>query len=238
MHSLVNTSYVESGQLPGRRTLVMAGGKMEEDFALSFLDGKSYDTIIAVDGGLACLRELGIMPTDIVGDFDTIDGALLAEYERDPAIRIRRFQPEKDDTDSEIAINMAIEYKSTQIDILGGTGGRLDHTIGNIRLLRLMYSASKDSIKAFLYDRYNRLRLVDRECVIKKNEAYGKYVSVFPYTQIAKGITLEGFRYPLKEHTMDLFLTPTLGISNEIVGKEGRILCREGVLLVVESRDM
>ncbi len=74
--------------------------------------------------------------------------------------------------------------------------------------------------------------------MIKKNEAYGKYVSVFPYTQIAKGITLEGFRYPLKEHTMDLFLTPTLGISNEIVGEEGRILCHEGVLLVVESRDM
>ncbi len=238
MHKVKNTIHrEESGQMTGLKTLVMAGGRMEVDFALSFLTGRSYDKIIAVDGGLASLCEMGVMPTDIVGDFDTVDQELLARYERNPNVRIRRFQPEKDDTDSEIAVNMAIVYGSAQIDILGGTGGRLDHTIGNIRLLGLIYSASKGASKAFLYDRCNRLRLVDKECVIRREEAYGKYISLFPYTQIAEGITLEGFQYPLKEHTMELYKTPTLGISNELAGEEGRILCRNGVLLMVESRD-
>ncbi len=237
MHRSENKIDVRSGQMPDRKTLVMAGGRMEEDFALSFLADKRYDKIIAVDGGLAFLHKLGVMPTDIVGDFDTVDQELLAAYERNADVRIRKFQPQKDDTDSEIAVNMAVAYGSSQIDILGGTGGRLDHTIGNIRLLGLIHAVSKGTIKAFLYDRYNRLRLMEKECVIRKEEAYGKYISLFPYTQRAEDITLEGFQYPLKEHTMDLFQTPTLGISNELVGEFGRILCQKGVLLVVESRD-
>ncbi len=221
------------------RTLIVSGGRIDRDFALSFLNGRTYDNIIAVDGGLMILHELGWMPTDIVGDFDTVEPELLALYEDRKEVRIRRFNPQKDDTDSEIAVNMAVEYGSRQVDILGASGSRLDHTLGNIRLLGLIYQAGKDSFprEAYVYDSHNRIRLVDRECVISKGEAYGKYISLLPFTQTVKGITLEGFQYPLKDHTMELFQTPTLGISNEIIAAEGKIFCREGVLLVIEARD-
>ena len=161
------------------------------------------------------------------------------QYKGQEGIRIRRFQPQKDDTDSEIAVRMAIEYGSNQIDIIGGTGNRLDHTIGNIRLLGQIYQA-KDNLgkrEGFLYDKNNRVRLVEKECVIRKEEEYGEYVSLFPFTQTVTGITLDGFQYPLTNATMDIFTAPTLGISNEIIEKEGKITCREGVLLVIESMD-
>lgn len=220
-------------------TLIVSGGRMERDFALSFLLSGQWDKIIAVDGGLHVLYECKVMPTDIVGDFDTVDPELLMQYKGQEGIRIRRFQPQKDDTDSEIAVRMAIEYGSSQIDIIGGTGNRLDHTIGNIRLLGQIYQANENPCRreGFLYDRNNRVRLVGEECIIQKEEAYGKYISLFPFTQTVTGITLEGFQYPLKDATMDLFTTPTLGISNEIIAKEGKISCGEGILLVIESID-
>lgn len=222
-----------------RRTLIVSGGRIDKDFALSFLRDKFYQRIIAVDGGLMLLHELGILPTDIVGDFDTIKPELLAQYENREEIAIRRFNPQKDDTDSEIAVRMAIEDGCSGIDILGASGSRLDHTLGNIRLLGVIWQAGKESYprEAFIYDSHNRIRLAEKECVIRKEEAYGTYVSLLPFTQTVSGITLKGFKYPLKEHTMDLFQTPTLGISNEIIGTEGRITCCEGVLLVIESRD-
>lgn len=216
------------------RTLIVAGGRIDRDFALSFLSGKSYEKVIAVDGGLRTVRELQLMPTDIVGDFDTVEPELLACYEGREDIRIRRFQPQKDDTDSEIAVDMAIQYGSTGVDILGASGSRLDHTLGNIRLLGLLHRAG---IPACIYDANNRIRLVERECVIRRQEAYGTYVSLLPFTQKAEGITLQGFRYPLTDYTMELFITPTLGISNELAAEEGRISVKNGVLLVIESKD-
>lgn len=220
-------------------TLIVLGGRMEKDFALSFILSGRWDKIIAVDGGLHILHKLKVTPTDIVGDFDTVDPELLMQYKGQEGIWIRRFQPQKDDTDSEIAVRMAIEYGSNQIDIIGGTGNRLDHTIGNIRLLGQIYQA-KDNLgkrEGFLYDKNNRVRLVEKECVIRKEEEYGEYVSLFPFTQTVTGITLDGFQYPLTNATMDIFTAPTLGISNEIIKKEGKITCREGVLLVIESMD-
>lgn len=223
-------------------TLIISGGRIDKDFALSFLENKSYHKIIAVDGGLSFLQEIGLLPTDIVGDFDTVDEALLAGYENREDIIIRRFQPGKDDTDSEIAVKLALEYGSTQIDILGASGTRLDHTIGNIRLLGLVHQAGSEADggqipKAYIYDKNNRVRLVEKECVIRKEEAYGKYVSLLPFTQRVEGITLTGFKYPLENHTMDIMKAPTLGISNEISKTEGRITTQSGILLVIESKD-
>lgn len=232
-------------------TLIISGGRIDKDFALSFLENKKFEKIIAVDGGLSFLQEIGQMPTDIVGDFDTVEEDVLAAYEHQEGVSIRRFQPEKDDTDSEIAVKLALEYGSTQIDILGASGTRLDHTIGNIRLLGLIHQACGkmcnesvcdeqlcgEPVRAYIYDKNNRIRLVEKECVIRKAETYGKYVSILPFTQRVEGITLRGFKYPLENHTMDILEAPTLGISNEIVGEEGCITAKSGILLVIESSD-
>lgn len=227
--------------MSGNNILILSGGRIEEDFALSFLESRSYQKIIAVDGGLEFLDRIGLLPTDIVGDFDTVEKGLLEKYEGLENISVHRFPPEKDDTDSEIAVKLALEYGGAQIDILGASGTRLDHTLGNIRLLGLIHRygsmPGRKTVKAYLYDKNNRVRLVEGECVIRREEAYGSYISLLPFTQRVEGITLSGFRYPLTDAAMDVLETPTLGISNEIAGEQGKIFARKGLLLVIEAKD-
>ena len=214
------------------KTVIISGGRIERDFALSFLKNEVFDQIIAVDNGLKFLYENQIRPTWIVGDFDTAAPELVEYYQRQTDIPIRRFNPVKDSTDSQIAIELALELGSSEITILGGTGTRLDHVLGNIQSLML---ARKKGVSCIILDAYNRIRLMDGVVHLKKSEQYGKYVSILAFGGAAEGITLEGFYYPLRDYTMKA--GSALGISNEIVEEEAKISFRTGTLLVIESRD-
>ena len=89
--------------------VIVSGGRIEEDFALRFLKNKRYDHIIAADGGLLFLQRHDILPSHIVGDFDSASAAVLEPYQGSETIVIRRFRPEKDWTDTEIAVEQALE---------------------------------------------------------------------------------------------------------------------------------
>lgn len=212
------------------KTLVLLGG--------SLYQGKEYqkekfDCIIAADGGLISANKLGFLPTHIVGDFDTASKELVNFY-REKNIPIRTFQPEKDMTDSQIAVEMAVEYGSEEIYILGGIGTRMDHTIGNIQLLALPL---REKIPCYLCDDYNRIQLIQKEKILKKSEVFGTYISLLPFTSTIENLTLEGFKYPLKHHTMDIMTNLTRGISNELKEEIGKITFSEGILILIESRD-
>ena len=90
------------------RTLIITGGSFDRAFAASFYKKNIYDYVIAVDGGLDYCTESGIRPDMIVGDFDTHGNDDLDGYVRE-GITVRRFMPEKDDTDTEIAIHEAVK---------------------------------------------------------------------------------------------------------------------------------
>lgn len=90
--------------------------------------------MIAVDGGLKGAKELGLVPDVIVGDFDSVDPAVLAFYRKMEHI-VWEVPAGKDDTDTELALKRAMAMGAGEIVILGATGGRLDHMIGNIQLL-------------------------------------------------------------------------------------------------------
>ena len=79
------------------------------------------------------------------------------------------------------------------------------------------------------------IRLANGPVTIKKGEQYGKYVSLLPLTTEVKGLTLEGFYYPLHKFTLTSYTS--IGISNEIVEEEARISFDEGVLVMIESKD-
>ena len=79
-----------------RNAVIISGGRIEEDFALSFLKKKRYDHIIAADRGLLFLHHHHILPSHIVGDFDSASAAVLEPYQGSETIAIRRFRPEKD----------------------------------------------------------------------------------------------------------------------------------------------
>lgn len=188
--------------------------------------------IIAADKGLLFLRDHHILPTHIVGDFDSSDVSFLEPYRNRPEVTIREFKPEKDWTDTEIAVGQALELGCEEICILGATGSRIDHVIGNIQVLAL---AREHGADCFLLDPCNRIYLVDHGFSIRKTKQWGQYVSLFAYGGDVKGLTLTGFKYGLKDFTLGT--VGTRGVSNEIEQESASVEFAAGKLLVVESRD-
>lgn len=219
-----------------KRGVIIAGGNIEEDFALRFLREEPYEILIAADKGLLFLRDHGIRPTHIVGDFDSVTeetNSLLREYARDEAVTIRKFQPEKDWTDTEIAATLAVELGCGQIDILGGTAGhRVDHLMGNLQLLALILELGAEGR---LLDSRNCIYMRDRDFTLKRENQWGTYVSLFAYGGDVTGLTLTGMKYPLDGFTLGT--VGTRGVSNEILEETARIRFESGRLLVMETRD-
>lgn len=216
------------------KTLIVSGGNINSDFALAFCGKHSFDCIIGVDNGLKFLYENGIRPTHIVGDFDTAKPELVDYYRKQKEIVIRTFDPVKDSTDTQIAIELALKLKSNSITILGGTGSRLDHVLGNIQSMMLAQKAGAD---CELLDEHNRIRLLSENLVIRKSEQYGAFVSLIPLTTEVTGVDLIGFKYPLENYTFTSTGSCGLGVSNEIAAEEAEIRMQSGVFILVESRD-
>ena len=215
-----------------KRCLILTGGKLSLAFAGSFLKEHKFEKVVAVDGGLEAAKELDIIPDVIVGDFDTVHPEILASYRKMEHIVWEVHQPEKDDTDTELAIKRALAMNCSHITLLGATGGRLDHMIGNIHLL---FPCLQKGTYAEIVDSQNRLYLIDGEHTFRKGETWGKYISFLPLTEEVKGITLRGFKYPLTDR--DISIGTSLCISNELVEEEGTITFSDGVLITVESHD-
>lgn len=214
-------------------TLIISGGNIEVDFALEILK-KPFDHIIGVDGGVRFCYEQGIVPTRIVGDFDTLPPEILEWYKKNSQVEIREFNPVKDDTDTQIAVELALELGSSHITILGGTGTRIDHVLGNIQIL---YFPFQRGVECVLLDSHNRIRLVQGRYCIRKAEQYGSYFSLIPFTTDVTGVTLKGVKYPLDKHHFTVLGSGSLGVSNEIVDEQAVILSESGILILIESKD-
>lgn len=243
--------------------VIISGGHIDDAFALNWLKENKYDVLMAADSGMNFLHRNHIMPDIIAGDFDSVDEVSFATFEQyshinemgqeiqkddisyddfhekiqsnsisHKKIEMIRLNPIKDDTDTEFVIREAIRRGATKIVILGATGTRLDHVLANIYLLGL---GLEHKVHMELVDAYNRIRMINDRIVIAKNEQFGNFVSVLPIKGDAKGVTLEGMKYPLKDAMIPCF--SSLGVSNEIVEEWAKISVEQGTLLVIESRD-
>ena len=215
-----------------KRCLIVTGGTIDIAFAKDFLSRRSYDYVIAADAGLEVLRPLHISPNAVVGDLDTVDKKVLEEYQNQPGIEFEIHKPEKDETDTELALLTAARQGCEAVDILGALGGRMDHAIGNIQL---MYQFFCQGMEVNIYDARNRLYLLGGHKVFHREEVYGKYISFLPMTETVEGLTLRGFKYPLQRRTIGL--GTSLCISNELKREEGILELEKGVLLCVEAHD-
>ncbi len=214
--------------------LIITGGRIDPVFAGDFLREVKADCVVSVDGGLEATRALGLTPHAIVGDFDTVKKERLEEYRKNPEILWDVHRPEKDETDTELAINTAIKMGCERLLILGATGGRLDHELSNIHLLKLCLD---HQVEAFLYDAWNKVYLLAEGKTFRRGETYGTYVSFIPLTEKVKGITLTGFKYPLTDKDIAVGTEAGLCVSNEVAEAEASIRFDSGILICVESRD-
>lgn len=213
------------------RILIITGGKIEESFLQDRVKKQQYSVIIAVDHGLTAADRCKLKLDFIVGDFDSVPDNLLKKYQ-EGSIPIKIYPVEKDKTDTELAIELALRLEPTGIDIIGATGTRLDHVLANIHLLLLPMQLG---VITCLLDPNNRIHLAKESFEIKKETQYGNYVSLIPFTEKIRELSLSGFKYPLNKVTMTA--GNSLGISNEIIDEIARVEFMSGILVVIEARD-
>lgn len=210
--------------------IIVTGGNIN----LSFLDRElreSQDSyVIGVDKGLDSLHALHVRPNLVIGDFDSVDNGIRAIYAGSPDAVV--LKPEKDYTDTHVAVLEALKRKPDRIKLLGATGTRLDHVMGNLALLKLCLL---QGVEAVIVDEHNRIRMIDRQLRIRKNRQYGKYISCIPFSDRVEGLTISGFQYNLEGAT--IIKEETIGISNELREEEGLITLKTGYLLVMETKD-
>lgn len=214
------------------KTAIITGGSVNQDFVEKQLEIGNYDKLVAVDHGGEFFLQSKYVPDFMVGDFDSIEKDSFFNIRNNGKTKILRFPPEKDDTDTELAIKYAIENGATSIDIYGATGTRLDHVLGNIQLLCL---GLKHKVPCHIIDETNRIRVIDESLEIEKEKQYGFYVSILPLTTKVEGVTLTGMKYPLNHFLLEG--GRALGVSNEIVDDVARIQVEDGILVVIESKD-
>lgn len=224
-----------------QHVLIVTGGYLNIDFAKAYVKTLSFDKVFAVDKGLEYVHALGILPNYIIGDFDTVDKMVLQSYAKkihnqEINTIIERYPSHKDATDTELAVDKAIEMGADCITILAVTGTRMDHVLANIGLL---IQANERKVKAYLVDETNRIQLISADSCssmkIFKQEQYGTYLSLLPVTAQVKGVTLQGALYPLECAT--LYRGSSFSVSNEIQGDVLEIEIEQGAILVIESKD-
>lgn len=211
------------------KTIIITGGNINEEFIKNEILKNNYKNIIAVDKGLEMIDECKIKPNYIIGDFDSLDGNVLEKYINDSTIRITRLNPEKDFTDTHMALKLAIELESKEITIIGAIGTRIDHTLANIHILK---ETLEKEIKCNILNENNNITLINKTSIIQKKYPY---ISLIPLTTTVEGVTLKGFKYTLNNATMKI--GDSIGVSNEQIEDEAIIEMKKGVLVIIQSKD-
>ena len=215
------------------RVLIVSGGEIDERLLADVLRSKIYDRVICADRGFAAADRAGVVPDAVIGDLDSLP----EEYQEKLRMLSRRgetkltvLNPEKDATDTEEALDLALACSPEEILLLGATGSRIDHMLGNLSLLK---KAKDAGVRMMIQDAHNRIRLIEGTFTIRKEEQYGSYVSLLPFGEPASGVTLKGFYYPLRDAVLGY--GNSLGISNEIASEEATVMIKRGSLLFIES---
>lgn len=211
------------------KSYIFIGGEVEK-CAVS-LPIPENALVIAADSGYDNAKMLGVAERCdfIVGDFDSTKEKAFCSR-----AKIVRVPAEKDETDTQLAINIALENGADEIYVVGGLSGRLDHTLSNLYLLRVL---TELGAYACICDGKNRVRyLKERSSLLVPSGEY-RYFGLIPDSNEVRGVSIEGAKYPLKNATLSKS-DPSFAISNEVEGNCAMISCKKGGLFVIESKDL
>lgn len=204
------------------RGVVITGGlPPERDIGVRVADGA--DLVVAADAGIRVAFELGIRPAYLVGDMDTVS---IEEARRlFPEAEVRQYPPDKDETDTELALALLTRLGCTETGILGGGGGRLDHLLALLALLHrpegpVFWHTHRDDV----YVVADRLDL---------DLPLGAEVSVFLCGDGPARGRSSGLKWPIDGI---VWSAGAHGLSNVVVGESGWIAVDAGRLLVVLPR--
>ena len=179
------------------------------------------DYVIAADRGFDSLMAYGVNPNLAVGDFDSLG-------HRPNHPNVIQLPPEKDDTDMVYALRKGLELGYRRFILLGGVGGRLEHTLGNLQLLDWL---ARRGGQGFLAGEKTVATCVRDGKTISFPPSMSGYLSVFCNSGTAEGVNLADLKYPLKDYTLTGDFP--IGVSNQFLGKEAAVSVRKGSLILV-----
>ena len=206
--------------------VIFAGGTLQSGKAVEKAIA-SAELIIAADSGAMTALHYGCVPAIIVGDFDSL--ALSEPEIVKMGSQIVRAQVEKDETDTELAVQVALEHGAERITILGGIGGeRFDHTMANILLL-----AGFETVPMQIIDGPSTCWLVRGPGNTSIEGQAGDLLSLLPLTGEAGGVRTTDLYYPL--HGETLYFGKPRGVSNVLTSERAEVSLERGLLLVIST---
>ncbi len=209
------------------RAVIFANGEIRDTKRLRSII-REDDVLIAADGGLRYILSIGFQPSFLVGDLDSVTPADLKQV-KEAGVEIRQSPVDKNETDLQLAMDLAVEMGFSDILITAAIGGRLDQTLGNIFLLgRDAYSG----VSIRMDDGVEEVFLIRDKTLICG--APGEVVSLLPLGGPAHNVVTDGLKYPLQSET--LFPDQTRGISNVMLDSSARVSLSQGVLICIHSR--
>lgn len=208
-------------------TLIVGGGFVNPEQLKNELANEP-EMIIAADRGGSYLLDVGTFPQTLIGDNDSIPPEALTRL-ISAGVEIISYPPGKDETDMELALNVALSRGAKEINILGGLGRRFDHTLGNIGLL---VKALENGARAFLLDENHIITAINRRITLQKKPGWA--VSLIPLTLKVSGVTTSGLVFELKNE--ELFFQRSRGLHNEFAQEVASVQLSRGILLVISFR--
>jgi thiamine pyrophosphokinase len=206
------------------RAFIYTGGSVRVEFITEH--PKADDLCIAADQGYHTAKTLGERIDLLLGDFDSI-----GSVPGDEGMEIQRVPAEKDYTDTQLAVEIALERGADEIIIIGGLSGRLDHTLSTLAILE---DLNARGVYCTITDGQNRARYMKSTSTLIARSPY-KYLSLIAADEVVKGVDIEGCKYPLKKAT--LRRSHQFAVSNEITGNVAFISVKKGGVFIIESRD-
>ena len=202
--------------------VILAGGDPLPRAARDEIPAKAL--VIAADSGLDHARALGLDLDLKVGDFDSATPEAMRHY---AAVPEERWPRDKDATDLEIALEVAIRHRAESITVLGGHGGRLDHLLGNAALLA---SPAYRGLPVVWVAGTARVTVVRGRTRLRGRPR--ETVSLIPAGGDATGVSTEGLRWELRGETLPL--GTSRGVSNVLTGETATVDLTGGTLLAVQ----
>lgn len=190
------------------------------------------DLVIAADSGWRHAVALRVKPSILLGDFDSLDGGNGIPDDVPDDVEILTVPAEKDFTDTQMAVDEARKRGAKHITIIGGLGGRLDHTLSCLAILEDLWE--KGDRLAVIDSGHSRVRFLSSDSALIPRSGY-KYLSLLAVDPVVKGVEIDGVKYPIKGAKLNR--TYQFAVSNEITGNCAFIAVKKGRLLIVESRD-
>ena len=206
------------------RAFVFGGGEIFPEYIEERVqDG---DIVVCADSGYKNALSMGVKVDVLVGDFDSLGSIPNGDFE------LVRVPAEKNSTDTQLAVDIAIERGADEIIIVSSTSGRVDHALSAMAVLEYLWTKR---IPAVVVNGQNRVRFIRDSGAIIIRSQY-KYFSVVTLDKVAKKVSIEGAKYPLVKKDIERGFQ--FAVSNEIVKNAALITVKKGSVYIIESRDV